>query len=633
MKHIKKYNENSYSLSFEEFKSNLKEENSEINNLISKIPIGLLLKAKKDLEKLNINVIIKKIYNFIIGNKNESIENYILTLFGVHSLITLAKWLKDFCGKRLPKYFFMLFGLDEESVEKEEFEIITGFRALSKLVFGVAFVCCLIAKIIWISGGLSVDYTFKVEDKHHTDLVIKTYYGYDNNHIEDDYKQKFDLTSDGDILYKGNKIGYIKDDKLFNNKNNAIAIQQDKNLHDDYKTIDLYKLLTNKTNLKNLYDRELETFKAEEESHKKKIKELEARIKEVEDKKSKVVENVDQAKALLRNLDIETNNPDFLRIKDLLKSNLGYCGLFTKFFFKDKISYSRLESLYSKIKELGNKIEVLDKNIVEYDNFESLDDDISRIDDKIFQNKIFNMLPRKQKDLFNDYNQRVYSSGMGRSIMKPVKNPNKDNFMNSILGFRDNPELIKSFTNKISAYDNAEKIVDFANSLIDGSEKTYEKTLELCKKLKDVYIRFSDEEKQIIIVRVNSYSSIKKLASDTNWCITRDIDYYNRYTKDGRQQFILFDFKKPSYKQLSIIGITTQIDGYSLDTHIYAAHDKVDSSVRYDLQHSNNNFYEDLGITREELMKYIVNKPDSASERISNTLNKNKYISKFLDFY
>jgi hypothetical protein len=215
MKHIKKYNENSYSLSFEEFKSNLKEENSEINNLISKIPIGLLLKAKKDLEKLNINVIIKKIYNFIIGNKNESIENYILTLFGVHSLITLAKWLKDFCGKRLPKYFFMLFGLDEESVEKEEFEIITGFRALSKLVFGVAFVCCLIAKIIWISGGLSVDYTFKVEDKHHTDLVIKTYYGYDNNHIEDDYKQKFDLTSDGDILYKGNKIGYIKDDKLF----------------------------------------------------------------------------------------------------------------------------------------------------------------------------------------------------------------------------------------------------------------------------------------------------------------------------------------------------------------------------------------------------------------------------------
>jgi hypothetical protein len=377
----------------------------------------------------------------------------------------------------------------------------------------------------------------------------------------------------------------------------------------------------------------LYTFKAEEESHKKKIKELEARIKEVEDKKSKVVENVDQAKALLRNLDIETNNPDFLRIKDLLKSNLGYCGLFTKFFFKDKISYSRLESLYSKIKELGNKIEVLDKNIVEYDNFESLDDDISRIDDKIFQNKIFNMLPRKQKDLFNDYNQRVYSSGMGRSIMKPVKNPNKDNFMNSILGFRDNPELIKSFTNKISAYDNAEKIVDFANSLIDGSEKTYEKTLELCKKLKDVYIRFSDEEKQIIIVRVNSYSSIKKLASDTNWCITRDIDYYNRYTKDGRQQFILFDFKKPSYKQLSIIGITTQIDGYSLDTHIYAAHDKVDSSVRYDLQHSNNNFYEDLGITREELMKYIVNKPDSASERISNTLNKNKYISKFLDFY
>lgn len=39
MKHIKKYNENSSSLSFNEFKSNLKEENTEINNLISKIPI------------------------------------------------------------------------------------------------------------------------------------------------------------------------------------------------------------------------------------------------------------------------------------------------------------------------------------------------------------------------------------------------------------------------------------------------------------------------------------------------------------------------------------------------------------------------------------------------------------------
>lgn len=64
MKYIKGYNENSSSFTFEEFKSNLKEQNSEINDLISKIPIDLLLKAKKDLEKLNINVIIKKIYNF-----------------------------------------------------------------------------------------------------------------------------------------------------------------------------------------------------------------------------------------------------------------------------------------------------------------------------------------------------------------------------------------------------------------------------------------------------------------------------------------------------------------------------------------------------------------------------------------
>lgn len=138
MKYIKGYNENSYSFTFGEFKSNLKEENSEINDLISKIPIDLILKAKKDLQKLNINVVLKKIYDYIIGNKNESFQDYIITLFGIHSLITLAKWIKDFLGKSIKKYFYILLGLDDESHSKDN---PRAFFIVGKLFFGLIFVC------------------------------------------------------------------------------------------------------------------------------------------------------------------------------------------------------------------------------------------------------------------------------------------------------------------------------------------------------------------------------------------------------------------------------------------------------------------------------------------------------------
>lgn len=606
MKYLNEFSQHNQGISYSEFEKNINKKDSFLENILSEIPVFLILKAKKEISNLNIKSILKKIYDYIIGKKEESVSDYIFGFYGLHSVITLAKWFKDFAGTKIYKYFLQLIGLDSESVDDGEF---AALKVMGKLFLSITFIVVLCIRICWVSG-VSSDTIYCSGGNSYN---LRVYYSSDKDKIIDDFNNTYTL--DGNAIYnsKDKLIGYISDGQITNVKGGYVAIQstasevQKLNLEslirksNDPKVGELNREIVRLDSLSNVVRKEKDKF---------------------------LSENVDQAKALLRELKLDPNDSNFLDIKEMLKDNLGYCGLFTKFFFKDRISLFKLKELYDKIKQNNSKLRLLPKNIVEYTSFESLDDDLSRLDETVFSNKIWNMLPREQKDMFEDINARSeisYDSLRYIQGQNYLRKKEKIKFTELAKQLSGKEELINQFKMKISAYKSAEAITTYLKNLIDSESKNYDSILNKCKSLSGVKIRYENKEKKILIVRVSNWKSMKDLGSDTNWCIVRDKSYFDMYTENGEQQLMLFDFKRDFTDPLSVIGITV-----NTNNNIRAIHDKRDSSIGNTLK--DHKFYDKLELTHKEFFELIKYRIDYAKERVLKVLN-NKYVKKFLDAY
>ena len=72
----------------------------------------------------------------------------------------------------------------------------------------------------------------------------------------------------------------------------------------------------------------------------------------------------------------------------------------------------------------------------------------------------------------------------------------------------------------------------------------------------DTIISFFENE-NILIVETKDSEAIKKVGSDTSWCIVRSHSTFNSYTKDKvRRQFVVFDYTKGPFEVDFKIGFT-----------------------------------------------------------------------------
>src|SRR5579864_3989211 len=107
----------------------------------------------------------------------------------------------------------------------------------------------------------------------------------------------------------------------------------------------------------------------------------------------RINENVQQAKSYLRNRDLETkkkhskikdpeeikkisltpeevrraeNNPEFIKIKEMLNAAPGYVYAFTKFHFDFGVELTELKALYDKMKEYNSLLSQLPMTVDKY---------------------------------------------------------------------------------------------------------------------------------------------------------------------------------------------------------------------------------------------------------------------------
>ena len=68
------------------------------------------------------------------------------------------------------------------------------------------------------------------------------------------------------------------------------------------------------------------------------------------------------------------------------------------------------------------------------------------------------------------------------------------------------------------------------------------------------------ENDNIVLVKTLDYETIKQLGKTTNWCISKNKQYWNNYIENyhgATTQYMIFDFSKMEDDKLSIIGFTT----------------------------------------------------------------------------
>ena len=81
----------------------------------------------------------------------------------------------------------------------------------------------------------------------------------------------------------------------------------------------------------------------------------------------RLFENVAKAKKILGELSIEPTDTKYLQLREMLKNNLGFLGIFTEMLFKEKKSIEDLTQLFNNLKDVK-----LDKPIDSFKNYEEI---------------------------------------------------------------------------------------------------------------------------------------------------------------------------------------------------------------------------------------------------------------------
>jgi hypothetical protein len=143
----------------------------------------------------------------------------------------------------------------------------------------------------------------------------------------------------------------------------------------------------------------------------------------------------------------------------------------------------------------------------------------------------------KENELSTDVKQALWRL----SRLSETKQLNFIKKMSSVDDFNELARQLKFVTSVHFAW-NKDSLMDFLNN-VEGIQ--YEKIFE---------------NDNVVLVKTLDYETIKQLGKTTNWCISKNKQYWNNYIENyhgATTQYMVFDFSRVEDDKLSIIGFTT----------------------------------------------------------------------------
>jgi len=280
-----------------------------------------------------------------------------------------------------------------------------------------------------------------------------------------------------------------------------------------------------------------------------------------------LLENIQQAKNILNKKGLNPNTEsDYKKIVNMLNNLPNLIGKFVYFRYIDDIPLDSIEDVIKWIVDNRQISNQLPKNIINYDSFEKLDDDIQKLNREHLIKKFYNSLYRSMKQSIDNLNkdEKLKFNDLAYSFMI-LPDDIKKNFT-PLKYFEENNVGINDFLKSIS---------DYINTNTVNNEKSYIlRKINQYKKL----LKIKYQKDNVLVIQSNNNEVIKNLGSQS-WCIVYNnqhyAEHYFGYAK-GNTQFIIFNFNLPSSSSNSLFGVTINENGNPL---IGACQDKYNNNV------------------------------------------------------
>ena len=253
-----------------------------------------------------------------------------------------------------------------------------------------------------------------------------------------------------------------------------------------------------------------------------------------------IFENVNYAKKYLKLNNIDLNNEKYIKLKSVLKKNLGYLGDWTEWMFENNISLDDMKRLYNYYKDPKFKDFTKDLDLNQYNNIEQIYDYLTKKYQDRQVEQVIKALPSKTRRISNNELENLIFNNL--------------EYYTEIKDF---------YSKKGGRYKNIQDLISDTRSFIENLKGPWNSE-EISKNLTSEEIIYIDNQTLIACIQTYERSCV---VGSKSWCISTDSYHFKYYTKYLKKQYFIWDFTKDVSDKKSLIGVTINANGNPVNIH------------------------------------------------------------------
>jgi len=306
-------------------------------------------------------------------------------------------------------------------------------------------------------------------------------------------------------------------------------------------------------------------------------------------------------------------DPEFLKLREIFKDNIGYLYNFTYMYYVEMVSLEDIQSMYNTMLEYKDLLNHLPKkfdirfidtkstnnNEVLLDGLDKLDDyrKVKKVVDKLTRElkKDYNGSPEGIKEQFSEI-ARAFNE-LGKKTDGTIDEEKRDGLWRSFFGEIRVIAGTKRYVGQLRRYKTIGEFIRAAQNFLKASENSdilafYDKINDCNEKYGYAGADIVFDEGGILIIEVKSFPANQMLNGHTRHCIKDSNSQWENYVSNhNNKQYYVYNFNIPQYDNMSVVGITIEPN-----QRVRAAHAKNDSSVGSGFQRTLEQWQKEYGI-------------------------------------
>ena len=268
-------------------------------------------------------------------------------------------------------------------------------------------------------------------------------------------------------------------------------------------------------------------------------------------------------------------DPDFIRLRELLKDNLGYMYNFTYMYYIEMVSFEEIKAMYERLLEYGDLLNNLpkkfDANFIDPkipNNAEKLADGLDSLEN---HRKIKRVLDKLTPELKKDYaasplaiKEQLEEVARGFDQLGGKDEKEKDKLWKAFFGDVREIEGKKRYVGQLKRYKNIREFIKAAQNFLKASSNSdiiafYDKVNKCNEKYGWLGADIMFDENNILVLEIKSFPANQMLNGHTRHCIKDYMSQWENYVSGhANKQYYIYNFNIPQYDNLSVIGITIE---------------------------------------------------------------------------